>query len=158
MARSIEASADPAQQVGDYARLVRQVKLYAAWTILPWEDGAAEVWLTRRELRRRVGIRNLKIAAIAMAHDATLLTAQSRSPPGPWIEVCKLGRLVFRPRRQPCFGNATAVQSSAPVPAFPPGMMPRLVLATKSTNVAASGISSPARSSSMAWALLRPLR
>lgn len=65
---------DPSLQVADYARLIRQVELHASWTILPWDEDAVRVWTDLRQQRIRIGTQDLKIAAIALAHDVKLLT------------------------------------------------------------------------------------
>jgi tRNA(fMet)-specific endonuclease VapC len=70
----IRRRVNPADQVAAYDRLVRQVELLASWVILPWDMAAVE-WLRRlREQRIRIGTQDLKIASIALAYDATLLT------------------------------------------------------------------------------------
>lgn len=71
---ALKRRSDPSQQIPDYARLVRQVELHASLTILPWDDDAVRFWRDLREKRVRIGTQDLKIAAIALAHDVTLLT------------------------------------------------------------------------------------
>jgi tRNA(fMet)-specific endonuclease VapC len=66
--------ADPTKQVVAYSRLVRQVELLASWVILPWDMSAAEIFQRLRSERVRIGTQDLKIASIALAHDAKLLT------------------------------------------------------------------------------------
>lgn len=63
-----------AKQVAAYAHLVRQVELHARWTVLPWDDDAVLHHQRLVKQCRRVGAQDLKIAAIAIAHDALLLT------------------------------------------------------------------------------------
>ncbi len=70
----IRRRANPADQVAAYDRLVRQVELLAAWVILPWDMAAVEWLRGLREQRIRIGTQDLKIASIALAHDATILT------------------------------------------------------------------------------------
>lgn len=54
----------------------------AATTVLPFDHAAAEVYGTLRSELERLGVRldepSLRIAAIALAHDLTLVTASSR--------------------------------------------------------------------------------
>jgi tRNA(fMet)-specific endonuclease VapC len=54
----------------------------AATTVLPFDHAAAEVYGTLRSDLERLGVRldepSLRIAAIALAHDLTLVTASSR--------------------------------------------------------------------------------
>jgi tRNA(fMet)-specific endonuclease VapC len=65
---------DPHAQVVAYERLVRQVELHASWLILPWDADAADRFKSLRSQGVRVGTQDLKIACVALAHDATLLT------------------------------------------------------------------------------------
>ncbi|WP_395743351.1 type II toxin-antitoxin system VapC family toxin [Prosthecobacter sp.] len=71
---ALKRHADPSDQVLDYARLVRQVELHAAWTVLPWDADAVRVFTALRKQSIRVGTQDLKIAAITIAHDGILLT------------------------------------------------------------------------------------
>ena len=70
----IRRRANPADQIAAYDRLVRQVELFASWVILPWDLAAVEWFRRLRDQRIRVGTQDLKIASIALAHDATVLT------------------------------------------------------------------------------------
>jgi len=54
--------------------LVRQVELFASWLILPWDLAAVEWFRRLRDQRIRAGTQDLKIASIALAHDATVVT------------------------------------------------------------------------------------
>jgi len=56
------------------AKLQRQVEAFADWTILPWDRDAAEQFVNFRRQGVRIGTMDLKIACIALVHDATLLT------------------------------------------------------------------------------------
>lgn len=65
---------DPHRQIHAYARLQRQVDIFARWLVLPFDQAAADLF---RQLQRqgvRIGSMDLKIACITIAHDATLLT------------------------------------------------------------------------------------
>ncbi len=57
-----------------YARLNEMLEIYCATPLLPFDDAAIAIY--ENLLRQRVGIgtMDLKIAAIALANDATLLT------------------------------------------------------------------------------------
>lgn len=70
----IRRQTDPARQTAAYDHLVRQVELFSAWVILPWDQEAVEALNRLRAQGVRVGTQDLKIAAIALAHDALLLT------------------------------------------------------------------------------------
>jgi len=65
---------DPHGQISPYAKLQRQVEAFADWIILPWDGESAELFLKLRRQGLRIGSMDLKIACIALAHDATLLT------------------------------------------------------------------------------------
>jgi len=66
------------RQVTYYSRLVGLVRFYANWRILPFDDQAAEEFQRLRRERVRIGTMDLKIASIALVHDATLLSANLR--------------------------------------------------------------------------------
>lgn len=65
---------DPHRQIVAYDRLQRRLEFFAAWTVLPWNAGAADWFVQFRRESVRLGTMDLKIACIALAHDATLLT------------------------------------------------------------------------------------
>ncbi len=69
---------DVRRQVNYYSRLVGLVRFYANWRILPFDDQAAEEFQRLRRDRVRIGTMDLKIAAIALVHDAILLSANLR--------------------------------------------------------------------------------
>jgi tRNA(fMet)-specific endonuclease VapC len=50
------------------------VNFLAAFTLLPWDAEAAELFQRLRRQGVRIGSMDLKIGCIALAHDATLLT------------------------------------------------------------------------------------
>jgi len=66
--------ADPHAQIPAYARLKRRLEFYAGWNVLPWDAGSARGFVNFRRQGLRIGSMDLKIACIALAHDATLLT------------------------------------------------------------------------------------
>ena len=61
-------------QVHGYGLLLQTISVLAQLSILPFDDDAASVFNDLEKLRLRVGTMDLKIAAICLAHDATLLT------------------------------------------------------------------------------------
>lgn len=65
---------DPHRQIAAYSKLRRQVGVFADCTILPWEPDSADLFLRLRREGIRIGTMDLKIACIALAHDATVLT------------------------------------------------------------------------------------
>ena len=62
------------EQVECYRRLQSCLQALANMTILPFDREAADIFHDLQTRQRRVGTMDLKIAAICIAHDATLLT------------------------------------------------------------------------------------
>jgi len=69
---------DPHRQISPYAKLQRQIEVFADWIILPWDSESAGLFLGLRRQGLRLGTLDLKIACIALAHEATLLTRNAR--------------------------------------------------------------------------------
>lgn len=67
----------PRKQIAAYARLIRNVESHARWPILLMDEESVTVFESLEKKLLRVGTNDLKIAAIALAHDATLLTRNS---------------------------------------------------------------------------------
>ena len=65
---------DPRQQVRAYARLVRLLDFFGEWDVLVWDAQCGDRFWNLRRTGLRIGTQDLKIAAITLAHDATLLT------------------------------------------------------------------------------------
>ena len=65
---------DVHEQIQAYAELGERVNFLAAFTLLPWDRDAADLFKHLRKQRVRLGTMDLKIACITLAHDATLLT------------------------------------------------------------------------------------
>jgi len=63
-----------AKQVGAYRRLKGVLDRYLKITVLEFDEAAAVEFKRLQRLRLRVGTMDLKIAAIALAHSATVLT------------------------------------------------------------------------------------
>ena len=70
----LNRSNDPDWQIPVYARLQKQVDLFSRWLVLPFDQEAATLLRQFQKRRIRIGTMDLKIACIALAHDATLLT------------------------------------------------------------------------------------
>ena len=70
----ISRNTDPHRQIHSYTKLQRQIEVLASWVILPLDSESAEMFLNFRRQGVRIGTMDLKIACIALAHDATLLT------------------------------------------------------------------------------------
>lgn len=70
----LNRSNEPDWQIPVYARLQKQVELFSNWLVLPFDQEAATLLRQFQKRRIRIGTMDLKIACIALAHDATLLT------------------------------------------------------------------------------------
>ncbi|MCL4178137.1 MAG: type II toxin-antitoxin system VapC family toxin [Verrucomicrobia bacterium] len=70
----IHRLADPHDQIPAYQRLQERIEFFARWTVLPWNAAAADLFRKLRRQGVRIGSMDLKIACIALFHDATLLT------------------------------------------------------------------------------------
>lgn len=70
----INRHTNPHQQISSYAKFQRQIEVLASWLILPLDSESAELFLNFRRQGIRIGSMDLKIACIALAYDATLLT------------------------------------------------------------------------------------
>jgi tRNA(fMet)-specific endonuclease VapC len=62
------------QQLDAYRKLRRHLLVYRQIEVLEFNETAATVFQRFKQSRLRIGTMDLKIAAIALAHDATLLT------------------------------------------------------------------------------------
>ena len=62
------------RQIVAYERLQRRMEFFAAWQVLPWTSAAADVFEELRRKQIRIGTMDLKIAAIVLTQDATLLS------------------------------------------------------------------------------------
>jgi tRNA(fMet)-specific endonuclease VapC len=69
---------DVRRQIYAYDRLTRLLQIFGEWEIAGWTDPAASEFVRLRQARVRIGTQDLKIAAIAMSNDATLLSANLR--------------------------------------------------------------------------------
>lgn len=74
----IRRSNDPHQQLFAYARLNELVDYFARWSRLDFDQTAADLFQQLRSQKIRIGTMDLKIAAIALAHGSTLLSANLR--------------------------------------------------------------------------------
>jgi tRNA(fMet)-specific endonuclease VapC len=73
----IKRHTKPRGQIGAYARLIRTVESLARWPVLSLDEESATAFEALEKKRIRIGTNDLKIAAIALAHEATLLTRNS---------------------------------------------------------------------------------
>ena len=67
-----------AQSITPYNSLATTLTIYCAMTILPFDTSAATYFDTLKSQRIRIGSQDLKIAAIALANNATVLTRNVR--------------------------------------------------------------------------------
>lgn len=70
----IHGKRDPHDQIVGYQRLQEFLATLQNWRILAWDAAAADQLLQLRSLKLRVATMDLKIAAIALTHGATVLT------------------------------------------------------------------------------------
>src|SRR5262249_16545217 len=66
---------DVRRQVKPYRELVELSKFQSGWTILPFDDAAADRFEQLRAARVRIRSMDLNIASIALVHDALVLSA-----------------------------------------------------------------------------------
>lgn len=69
---------DPAQQGTYYDKLVEFIRFFNKWRILPMDEPAVQSLRRLQQDRVRVATTDLKIAAIALANHATLLSRNAR--------------------------------------------------------------------------------
>ncbi len=65
-------------QVLYYMRLEDVTRFFAQWRVLPFDEAAADRFDELRAQRIRVGSQDLKIAAVYLMNDATLLSSNRR--------------------------------------------------------------------------------
>lgn len=68
----------PQAQVVAYSRLKRHLLLYSKIVVIDFDERAAAVFVHLKQAKIRVGTMDLKIAAIALANGATLLTRNAQ--------------------------------------------------------------------------------
>ena len=68
----------PQAQVLAYSRLKRHLQLYSRIAVIDFDESAAEVLVRLKQAKIRIGTMDLKIAAIALANGATLLTRNAQ--------------------------------------------------------------------------------
>ncbi len=85
----INRYADVRRQVTYYDRFVATFRFFAKWRVVPFDDAAAVRFQELRSARIRIGSTDLKIAAICLVNDATLLSrnlTDFRQVPGVRVE------------------------------------------------------------------------
>lgn len=71
----IRRAQEAADQVRPYDQLIKLVRFFQAWEMLRFGEGATHRFGELRGSRVRIGTQDLKIASIALEHDAKLLSA-----------------------------------------------------------------------------------
>jgi tRNA(fMet)-specific endonuclease VapC len=71
----IRRNNDPRQQIAPYRRLINALRQLREWPIAEWNEPSADHFQRLRAARVRIGTQDLKIACIALANDAILLSA-----------------------------------------------------------------------------------
>jgi tRNA(fMet)-specific endonuclease VapC len=66
------------QQIAAYERLVNLLSFLRRWTILLFDDRAADQFIQIRKQRIKIATQDLKIASIALVQNALLLSANLR--------------------------------------------------------------------------------
>ena len=61
-------------EIAAYQRLKRMLRIYSNITVIGYEDFVADEFAKLKAKRIRIGTKDLKIASIALANNATLLT------------------------------------------------------------------------------------
>lgn len=74
----IRRAREPHRQIIPYLRLGNLIDFLRAWRIIDWNKPAADVLGRLRAQRIRIGTQDSKIAAISLANDALLLSANLR--------------------------------------------------------------------------------
>lgn len=71
---AIRRTTDPVRQINAYTKLRQLFRFFATWEVLDWTEAAATKFTDLKAAKTRVGTMDLKIASIALANDAILLT------------------------------------------------------------------------------------
>ncbi len=75
---ALGSARNPTAQVLPYTKLLEQLENYCNLQILPFDDRAAALYETLRREHRRISSPDLKIAAITLVHNETLITQNTR--------------------------------------------------------------------------------
>jgi tRNA(fMet)-specific endonuclease VapC len=69
---------DPTRQIAAYSKLQRLFQFFSTWKILEWDVPSVNHFLGLRRSGVRIGTMDLKIASIALANNAKLLTRNAK--------------------------------------------------------------------------------
>jgi tRNA(fMet)-specific endonuclease VapC len=75
---AIHRQREPRDQLRAYQRLHQLFIAVARWHVLDWDEAAIDRYEQLRRQKVRIGTMDLKIASIALVHDATILTGNLR--------------------------------------------------------------------------------
>jgi tRNA(fMet)-specific endonuclease VapC len=85
----INRTGDVTKQVPYYDRFVQLFSFFSHWVIMPFDELAAREFKRLRQQRIRIGTMDLKIASVALVHNAKVLSAKEgdfRQVPGLQVE------------------------------------------------------------------------
>ena len=68
----------PRGQISAYAQLRQLFRFFATWHVLDWNEAAVNEYESLKRAKARAGTMDLKIASIALANGATLLTRNTK--------------------------------------------------------------------------------
>jgi tRNA(fMet)-specific endonuclease VapC len=71
---AIRRTTDPVRQINAYTKLRQLFRFFATWQVLDWTETATAKFVELKSAKIRGGTMDLKIASIALANDAVLLT------------------------------------------------------------------------------------
>jgi tRNA(fMet)-specific endonuclease VapC len=71
---AIRRTTDPFRQISAYSRLRQLFRFFATWEVLDWTAASAAEFAVLKANKTRVGTMDLKIASVALANNATLLS------------------------------------------------------------------------------------
>lgn len=74
----IRVAKAPNDEVRPYSRFAGMIKFYRDWDVLLFDETAVAHFDRLRQLKIRIGTMDLKIASIALANNAVLLTSNRR--------------------------------------------------------------------------------
>ena len=71
---AIRRADDPFRQINAYSKLRQLFRFFATWDVLDWTASSAAEFAALKAAKTHIGTMDLKIASVARANDATLLS------------------------------------------------------------------------------------
>jgi tRNA(fMet)-specific endonuclease VapC len=71
---AIRRTSDPFRQINAYSKLRQLFRFFGTWDVLDWTAASAAEFAALKVAKTRVGTMDLKIASVALANNATLLS------------------------------------------------------------------------------------